>query len=284
MAKETTSKEVAVKEDTKAVALKGYDMDSLIADSGLGSENLSAGDIAIPYLAILQGLSPQINEGKDQFIPGASASMFFNTVSNELYEGRKEGIWLVPCAYHRAFVEWTPREAGGGYVAEHSIDGDILEECVKNDKNQWVLGGGKGNLIVETAYQYCLLLNMKTGETERVVFALKSTALKANRKWNHAISNAKIPGHNVQAPRFLFAYNCKTHLEEKNGNSWWSPSFERSDDPVSPAVYAEAKDYSLMVKAGEVKLAPEPASDVDGAGDTGEYNNSADGVEKDIPF
>jgi hypothetical protein len=164
-----------------------------------------------------------------------------------------------------------------------------MKNTEKNSKNQNVLKDNNNLIVFETAQHFCLLLNPDTGETERVVVSLKSTGLKANRKWNHAITSAKIPGHpTVSAPRFMFAYRMKTFLEEKNNNSWWSPEFTRLKDPVAKFVYDEAKTYYELVKSGDVKVSEEPTPDdayAGGSGGSGGSVGDGDGVDKEeIPF
>ena len=280
--------DVTTTKDDKSKApavLDGYDLDDLIADAGVGSEELAAEDIAIPYLGILQGLSPQVTEGKEGYIEGARASMLFNNVTGDIYEGRKEGLMIVPCYYNKKWNVWMDRDVGGGLVDVHDT-AEILQDCEKNEKGQYVLKDNKQMLVFETAYHYVLRLNEEIGEMERMVIGLKSTGLKANRKLNHAITSAKIPGHpTVTAPRFMFAYKLTTFLEEKNGNSWWSPEFKRKKDPVAPHVYAEAKSYYELVKSGDVKIAEEPAVESGGSHDDG--NNATPNGKSDtdeIPF
>ena len=280
-------KEVAVKEEasTAAAIMEGYDLDQLQEDTALGNEGLAAEDIAIPYIGILQGLSPQVTEGKEGYIEGARASMLFNNVTGEIYEGRKEGILIVPAYYRKQWLVWMDRDSGGGLVDVYDTD-EIMKDTVKNDKNQNVLKDNNKLVVFETAQHFCLRLNMETGETERVVVSLKSTGLKANRKLNHAITSAKVPGHpTITAPRFMFAYKMTTFLEEKNGNSWWSPEFTRVKDPVAKAVYDEAKSYYELAKSGNIKVSEEPAPDpVDGAGG-GQTEGRAPGDDgEEIPF
>jgi len=281
--KDTTTA-VVEKKSSDVVAMEGYSMDDIMGDIGLGSEGLTAADIAIPYLGILQGLSPQVTEGKDQYIEGAKPSMLFNNVTGDIYEARKQGVMLVPSHYKKQWLVWMSRDAGGGLVDVYDDD-SIMENTVKNEKGQNVLKDNNQLIVMETAQHFCIRLNSETGETERVVVSLKSTALKANRKLNHAITSAKIPGHpTVSAPRFMFAYTMTTFLEEKNGNSWWSPDFARLKDPVSKRVYDEAKSYYELVKDGNVKVAHEQDDAPSNSGGGGGESSGGEGSEDEIPF
>ena len=84
-------------------------------DANIGLESIGKGDLAIPFLTILQSNSPQLMEDKS-LRPG----MIYDTVLKKGYEE----ILVTPCNYEKQYIEWTPREQGGGLVATHSnIDG-----------------------------------------------------------------------------------------------------------------------------------------------------------------
>ena len=70
------------------------------ADAGLGMENLGQEDLALPFLKILSGLDPLLDQNED-----ARKGDIYNTVSGQVYKG-KDGIKVVPCAYQRKFIQW----------------------------------------------------------------------------------------------------------------------------------------------------------------------------------
>ena len=93
--------ELAKKEEAGALALPGgYNYGD---DAGSGWENTGTEDFTIPFLAILQSMSPQVQETEAEFIEGAKAGMLINTATQELYDG-KEGVELVPCYTQHLFV------------------------------------------------------------------------------------------------------------------------------------------------------------------------------------
>src|SRR5450631_1544355 len=99
--------ELAVVKEPNIIHLpEGLSLEDLIKDSGAGVDTMTSGDVALPYLYILQALSPIVNPAASQYIEGAQASMLYNNVSQELYDGRKEGLIVVPCYYERKYVEW----------------------------------------------------------------------------------------------------------------------------------------------------------------------------------
>jgi hypothetical protein len=250
MAKAPAKTESTEVVETKVQLPAGYDVDALVADAQSHNPTMTSQDVALPYIYILQGLSPQTNPGRAEYVEGAQASMFYNNVSSEVFDGRTEGFLFVPCYYERKLVEWVHRDQGGGWVADWPVDSGILAKTRPDDKGKPRMPNG--NIIVETAYHYGLMLNPDTEVWEQCVIAMKSSSLKVNRKWNNQLVTSKIPGTDVQAPRFLFAYNLKTKMESKGENSWWNFDIEKVEDPVSVDVYKQAKLFSELIAAGAV--------------------------------
>ena len=109
-AKETPKTEVATVSNSLPATM---DASMLAADAGLGRESMSITDMALPYLLILQSLSPQVKKSSPQRVDGAEEGDIFNTVTQELFAS-EDGINVIPCAFQKAWVEWAPRDSGGG--------------------------------------------------------------------------------------------------------------------------------------------------------------------------
>ena len=65
-----------------SVALFGDDLQQ-------GFENMTQEDMALPFVRILGQLSPQVTDGDAKFIDGAKPGMIYNTVTSELFDGKK---------------------------------------------------------------------------------------------------------------------------------------------------------------------------------------------------
>ena len=105
---EKPATEVAVRKDT-ALVNAGINMEE---DRGGGMEGTDKDSFAIPFISVLQGLSPAL-----QTVEGAKIGMLINTVTNELYES----IRVIPCAFQRRYLKWLPRSKGGGYKGEMTV-------------------------------------------------------------------------------------------------------------------------------------------------------------------
>jgi hypothetical protein len=242
--------EVAVKQsDLPVVAFA----DDMMADAGMGFENVTANDVAIPYLKILQALSPELR-GTTK-VPGAEEGLIINTVTQQLMKEFR----VIPCAFKKSYVEWTPREAGGGLVKEH-MDEKILEKTKKNERNQDVLSNG--NLIVTTSYHYVLVLT--EGGYERAVMAMSSTQLKKSRRWLGQMMSlqVKIGDKSFTPPPFSHSYHVGTGMETKDTNSWFGWIINDPTMINDKGLYETAKKFGQDVSAGLVKVSEPPVDGV----------------------
>lgn len=236
-----------------AVATLGaFDME---VDSGAGLENLTKDDFAIPFLVILQSGSPQCKRG-EQSVVGAKEGDVYNTVSGALYAS----VTVVPVAYQKAWVEWKPREIGGGLVKQHA-DPAILNET-KNIEGKDVLPNG--NIVVTTAYTYVLLVDMATGNYSPAVVAFQSTQLKKSKKWNSLMSGLKMDGKKGKftPPMYSHLYTLSTVPEGNEKGSWSGWHVALGSQVVDPQLYTEAKAFSESVRSGLVQATPPTNPDV----------------------
>ena len=260
------NKNLPAKTGGKALAVP--DQMALDAQQGAsGFENIGADDIAIPFIKVLQALSPEVR-GKTK-IKGAKEGDFINSVTLALLGNQ---IILVPCAYEKAYVEWKLREDGGGYIQKHATSA-ILDNCNRDEKNRNILPNG--NQVVDTAYHYCLLV-YEDESFDQVVVSLTSTQLKKSRRWNSMALALKIEVGNKSftPPMYSHTYVAKT-VEEDNDIGSWSGWLIGEPTPIDNAeLYAAAKKLHDDVTRGGIKTAPPPS--LDGAELTPEPNSKND--------
>jgi hypothetical protein len=251
--------------ETKAVpATQGNTLPATIdlqGDANIGRENMSAKDMAIPYISILQSLSPQVKKGADR-IQDAEEGDFFNTVSQEVWGG-EQGIYVVPCAFDSALVEWAPRDSGGGFQGSHK-DMAILNTTSRNSLGQDVLPNG--NILVLTIYHFCLIIDEKENVLEQVVIPFSSTQLKKSRKWNSVSSSIQIQGANgtFNPPLFSHKYHVASKQESNNKGEWYGFSITNAGQISNGNTYNMAKKFAIDVSKGLVKMAEPPADDEPG--------------------
>lgn len=244
--------------------------------SGIGFEGTTAKDLSIPFIGILQSNSPQIDG--DSPVEGAKPGMLFNTVTQELLDGAK-GIPMLPVHYDRAFVEWKPRDAGGGLVASHDPDSELVkaEIAKQGDRRGKIILGNKHELI-ETEYLYNLTLDEDLETvTGFAVLSLTSTKLTPFRKFKSALYMLK-GRPPLLANRFVLRSDKQKNEKGTFYNAKFSPAKETYIasliKPGTPLLQ-EAIDFRQLVITGIAKAAFETQN---AAGDTGS------GSTEDAPF
>src|SRR5690606_32377828 len=135
------------------------DMLSEAAELGGAGRTKGVEDNVVPFLSLLQDMSPEVKKRDPEYVDGAEPGMILNkatrTVSTE--------IEVQPWAADRCINEWVPREAGGGFRGRHPLVGSVEESMkaaggsAKPDpqdpqKTVWLLPNG--NQLIDTRYVY----------------------------------------------------------------------------------------------------------------------------------
>ena len=235
---------------TDADAFEMLDGLNLDQYAGVGNENITSDDVQIPYINILQKLSPQVDEDTEAYIEGAKAGMLYQNVNNLLWS---EALPVIPVTFDRKIVEWVPREKGGGLIDVHQLN--ILKEIEHQPNDRGVpVRSDNGNLLVDTATHVVLYRNEmygSDGDWEPAIIAMKSSNHKKSRLWNSLIAQQKLP-NGGQAPRWLYTWNMSTIKEVKDDNSWYNFEFERGS-MVDKNAFLRAESLYKASKAGLVK-------------------------------
>lgn len=228
------------------------------ADAGAGLEGADKSSFAIPFMAVLQGLSPQL-----ETVDGAKPGLFINTITNELH---KE-LLVVPCAFQRRFIRWAPREDGGGYKGEYNpVDietGKVLTQ--PNDKGQPTI---EGDLLKDTRNHFCLVQSASR-EWKPALISLSSTQIKKSKRWMSMIQGIELrdaAGRPFTPPSFSHVYRIRTVKEENNLGSWWGVEIALEGAVSDPELYAKARAFHASVAAGDVEVQqpqPDPETTAD---------------------
>lgn len=254
MTKETSKEVATAPAGGGAVAVHDYG-----ADAGAGFEGTTGADLSVPFLGILQSNSPQV-EDKDP--AGAESGMLFNTVTREL-TGGEDGLVFLPCHKELAFVEWVPRDSGGGFVGLHDPNGDVVKKAIEdNDGNR--IGKLKvgDNDLIETHYVYGLILDAEGEETYGfAVVSFSSTKIKPYRDWITAMYTLK------GKPPMFANRACIRTVKQKNDygtfynfridplKETWAKSLIDPAAGTGKALLVEARDFREMVVSGMARAA-----------------------------
>lgn len=249
MAKSDSTAVASVKDDKTLPSIVD---DQFFADSGAGLENVRPQDLIIPRITIIQGLSPQVQPKKPEYIQGAVVGNICDVGTGEIFEDPLE---FLPVYFVTQWLEWAPRSTGKGLIAIHPTD-DILQRCKKDEKNRDVTA--EGNLVAQTAQFFGL--NMSAGG-RRSFIPMTSTQLKKSRRWMTLATSERIrrpDGKEIVPPLWYRIYNLSTADESNAEGDWVGWRIERGlrlqdwgDDWKN--IYAEAVDFRDSIKRGEVR-------------------------------
>ena len=245
------------------------DMSMFAADAGMGNKEINQESLSIPFLKT--NLSKSV---RAQF-KGSSEGDIINTVTSQIYNG-EEGIRVIPCAYQRRFIHWSPPgDDNPAPIAIYSKREDCppTERSKKKGDQKDYLTDGSGHYIEDTHQHYVLVIN-KDGTTDLGMIAMKSTSLKKSKKWNSIIMGRKFIGQDGQPfnpPRCSHVYHLWTFLEEGEQYAWYNWEMKLEGQVTNKAYYDEAKMFALSVERGDVDVKHEQ-----------EGGTSSDPVDDDV--
>ena len=256
--------QVAQKKTTQVVV---SELDKMLeADSGAGLENITTEDMQIPFIRIIQALSPQLQKDDPLYIKGAEQGDIFNTVSQEIYK-QDEGVIVVPAFFEKKFLEFQLRSSGGGFVRELAADDKDITMTSRENTVELL---PNGNELVRT-HQHLVIAQSADGTIAPSVLDMKKTQLKVSRRWNTLKNSARLPSGALM-PIYGTAWRVTTVLEANDQGKWFNYKLDRINDvtPEIEKMMLEARNMYQGVSKGEVKMAAAPADDM--------------AKEEDVPF
>lgn len=265
MAKPATPKnELAPRKENLPAEL----LEQIALDAGMGSEDATTEDMILPFLKIAQALSPEVNKRESVYIDGLEQGDFFNTASQATYKG-ESGLYLVPVYFQRKYLEWTPRDAGGGFNGEHPAD--IMDKTKPGPKGENFLDNG--NEIVITGTWYCLVIDGKSGDVlDQAVISLSKTQLKKSRGLMSRLKQVTVTnpatGRKVNTPLFYNVLKVTSVPESNDQGNWYGWKFDLAGNVFQFESGAEIYDGSKVLlealRSGKARAAdPNPSDNLD---------------------
>jgi hypothetical protein len=178
----------------------------LSADAGLGNEHVSADDMQIPHIKILQKTSPQVES-----IEGAKPGMFINTLDNKLYTE----LLVVNCHYVQQFTVFLSRDHGGMGNPLGKFPTRAEAETFITDNNL----DAATHDISQTGRHVLMILDKDGNEESQAIYYMSSTAFTKSQNWNSQIA-AKA------GARFAGVWKLSTEPQSNKKGSWATPTFE----------------------------------------------------------
>lgn len=227
---------------------------------GRGSEQVTADDLVIPRLEVVQSLSPCRKRNDPAYIEGAEEGMLYNNVTRELYGTE---VMVVPVFFRMEWVIFKDRNKGGGFRGAFSND---LE--AKAALRELVDGDGKSESddceVVDMAQHFCLLLNPKTNKIEEIVISMAKTKMKVSRKWNSVI---RLNG----GDRFSRVYKVAGVSETNSKNQDFFNLNISQVGFVNALLYKKAEELYNSIKSGAVQINRDTVDEGEPGGGSTEY-------------
>ena len=237
-----------------------------------GMEHVTAKDLLIPRLTILQGLSPQVTRGKPEFDEQAKVGDIYDAGMQEIFP---KGVHFLPIHYSKRWLEWAPRSSGKGLIGTH--DESIMKQCHTDEDGKHSLPNG--NYVIETAQLFGFNL-ISEDYWRRTFIPFSSTQLKKIRRLMTLameMRRTRPDGSQYVPPLFYRTYHLSTVPESNNQGSWMGWKIEigplLQELPKWAAIMREAIDFQHSIAKGE---ATGDVSGMDGSG--------AGQATDDVPF
>ena len=216
--------------------------------AGAGLEGADRESYALPFILVLQKMSPQLDRNHSQFVKGAKEGDFYNTASGEVYDG-EEGILVAPVSFKRSFTAWTIREKGGGFRGEHMPSDPIVMTTVQDEKNRNILPDRQTQLVDTRLHAVILITESKAIPA---LMSLTSTQLKKSKKWVSAMSEKQSTDN---LPTLAHAYTIKTIPEKNDKGSWMGLQIDYAA-PVADQEHIDAGvAFYKALQSGQAKMA-----------------------------
>lgn len=234
---------------------------SMREDSRQGLENIGQDDMALPFLKILEKLSPEVDKTKgDKYIKGAEPGDVYDSVNEKLYK-HGEGFYVIPLSYKKEDIEWRLKSAGGGLVNIWPQSENILSKTTKS-------ADGKHDMleidteIIPTA-QHLVIVVDKEGGAYPAIIAMAKSRGKASRKWNSKMTGLKFQDEQgpYTPPSYGTIWKVDTKPESNDQGSWFTWDFQFEKAVENKELYLRAKETREAALSGAMQAKYEDLSE-----------------------
>ncbi len=196
-----------------------------------GFEGASASSYAMPFLRILQKLSPEVDKTENAFVKGADPGDIYHTISKDVFEE----VNIIPLQYRDTYIEWIPRSKGGGFVQEYDaldqMTKEVLSGCTKEENKNMLPNGNEFKLH---SNYYCAF-ETEDGEWEPVMISMSSSQLKTSRIWLSTMRRMvlEVNGESYRNVNIRsFQWTLGTEMLENDKGKWFGWTYAAGDNTL----------------------------------------------------
>ena len=269
------TEELTVRSTGGAIAFPADMLADMVENEGMGTE-YAAAEKPMPYISVLQALSPQVQEQDARYIDNAKPGMIYNNLAKTVADVRvingKPAPLGIPVVFGyrhtKMLTEWVPRDNGGGFVAHHLPGSSVTKLARARKDGKAGLELPNGNHLIETDYHYAMLAS-DPNNPQRAIMALSSSGLRASRELIGFVDTYLPPKELgiAKAPLYSMMFAVRTAIQTKKDKQWWG--YEIHFMGLIPQVlgeagtmlYKAAKEYAIDIKEGNIRLGAPPLED-----------------------
>jgi hypothetical protein len=243
--------------DENLPVVNGVSEEEFIEASNRSSKSFDIKDQTIPFLKILQPLSPQLND-----LDGAKAGMFCNVATGKL----ATNMLVIPLVHCWNYTEWLPDR--GGFVRDWGTDEQGWKmQCDQENRTAFRPVTMEGNSIVQARHFYVYDVDEDTGDIETCIFPFTGTMLTRAKLWSSKIiysPKIKTSQGLFRAPFYYYTYRMTTELIKRGTYRWYLPvitlnmkegkAVSTLDLPNGRSIWEAAKDFEKSFDAGEIRI------------------------------
>jgi len=245
----------AVAEKAKAGLPSADVMDLMIETQGEGID-FDTSELQIPFIRIIQAMSPQIKKSDPSFIAGAGQGDIFNTVTGQYWSG-EDGITVVPCYQETKYLKFKPREQGGGFMGELKKDDPDISRTQRTGSKEIL---PDGNELVKSDQFYVIVVG-DDGIPAFGIIDMKSSSLKVSKRWKTQMTvfREKHPqtGELVQPAMFAVQWRLSVVEESNDQGSWFNWTVANEGLIQDTDLFLAAKSFRESIMKGEAKAVAE---------------------------
>jgi len=213
-------------------------------------------DLALPWITVLQSMSPETKSSQPDYVTGAKEGDIFNSVTHELHDT----LEIIPVHFTRRYTEWKPGR--GGLARDHGADSTAYDNA-NGDFGTRTTGTGNS---ISMVMSYVVLAKFNAGWSPAML-TMGSTQMRKARRWNSLMQTLTMQGPNgtFTAPMFARSYTFSTVDEHNDKGTWkgWGiePSQLTLKLPDGASLFAQAKELRRQLDEGRSTATVQQRSD-----------------------
>lgn len=214
-------------------------------------------DNMIPLIYVLQAQSPQVLKKNPAYINGAEAGdIWLRNAMDPIIKG-EEGMLFQHCAFDKEWVEWVPRDDGGGFVGRYPIKKPsdettppVADAESYDDEGVQRWRRKNGNELILTRYHIGNVL--RTDRMIPFVVPFTSTGHTTSRQWMFMMNQQVLPDGGI-ADGCACVYRLKV-IPKSNKKGDWFAFDVQFEGWASDEMYARGKQLAAAFDRGDRRV------------------------------